>query len=147
MASFTMRLLVGVIRLLMLRCPHCGVGHLARWIYGFHEACNRCQYVFLGEEGDFWGGVIIGFLGGSAVGILASALLSRVEWLGQSGLVFLSALAAAGGVVLIFPFAKVAWIHFLYHTRAGYEEYGPPSQKELLRRSLRVISGNKRNGL
>jgi hypothetical protein len=90
------------------------------------EKCHNCGYTFLGQSGDFWGGVVLtyGFSGGA--GITVAALLIRYEAMSTMAVTFVAAGIVVAATVLSFPFCKAIWIHLVYQGRGHYEEYRPP---------------------
>lgn len=121
-----MRWVFRLARSLRLRCPHCDRTPLAERLFDFREHCAHCGYRYLGEEGDFWGQVVLSYAVGGTVGIATGAWLTSQAGWSLAAAVYGAAAAAVLGVMASFPFCKALWIHLLYHTRGQYEEYRPP---------------------
>ena len=112
-----------------LRCPHCRGTFMPRNYFTFKDKCTQCDFVFQGESGDFWGGMVFSYAFGGVTALVVAALILVFDWppLSPEGIAYTVAFIALGAVVLSFPFAKSAWIYLLYHTRGQYEEYRPGS--------------------
>ena len=121
-----MRIILYFLKSLSLRCPHCRANTLVRRWYAVQERCSDCGYVFHGEQGDFWGGVVISYTFGGLIGLLSAAGQIGFGWFEVETRVYVSVSLAVLGIVLLFPVAKSAWIHIMYATRGHYAEYKAP---------------------
>ncbi len=109
-----------------LRCPNCGVGPLTRNFLGSVELCSGCGYRFLGQTGDFWGGVVLTYTLAGTAAITASAFLIAHEVASTVAVTFISVGIVIVTALLTFPFCKAVWIHLVFQGRGHYEEYRPP---------------------
>ena len=113
-----------------LRCPHCGGGALFKHWIGFNEQCGQCGFKYYRDSGDFWGAVVGTYAMAGTMGISSAVVMIHYTDLHIQAITPLAALTTLAVILLIFPFNKSLWIHFLYLTRGFYEEYKPPEQQE-----------------
>lgn len=109
-----------------LKCPHCGVGPLTRNFLWSVEVCPGCGYTFLGQTGDFWGGVVLTYVFSGGTAITVAALLIMNELMSIMAVTFVAAGIVVAVTLLVVPFCKAIWIHLVYQGRGHYEEYRPP---------------------
>ena len=74
-----------------MKCPHCGVGPLTRNFLGSVEVCPECGYRFLGQTGDFWGGVVLTYVFDGGAGVVVSALLVMHQAMSTVAVTFVAA--------------------------------------------------------
>ena len=90
-----------------LKCPHCGIGPLTRNFLGSVEKCHDCGYTFLGQTGDFWGGVVLTYVFAGGAGITVAALLINYEIkMSTMAVTFVAAGIVVAASFLAFPFFK-----------------------------------------
>ena len=109
---------------LRMRCPHCQQESITRYWYGIREKCGSCGYVYQGESGDFWGGVVISYAFGGVAGMLTGMVIVSLGLFETIEMrVYVSVFTGLGALVLLFPWSKSLWTHIMYATRGHYEEY------------------------
>ena len=109
-----------------LKCPNCGVGPLTKNFLGEVEVCSNCGYTFLGQTGDFWGGVLLTYMLAGGASITAAACLIAYDVGSTVSVTFISVGIAIVTIFATFPFCKGVWIHIVFQGRGHYAEYRPP---------------------
>lgn len=124
-----MRFLIGLLRSITLRCPHCHKGRLLKNWFVVNEKCSECGYVYLKEPGDFWGGMVFSYTYAGVSALAAAAFTIEMGWLTWGQRVYVAAIAGALGVVLFHPYSRAHWITIMYLTRGQYEDYRAPEKR------------------
>ncbi|HUJ74661.1 MAG TPA: DUF983 domain-containing protein [bacterium] len=122
------RFIWNLIRSLSLRCPHCHQGKVMRNWLVVNPACPVCGYVFMKEQGDFWGGMIFSYTYAAVLSLALAGVLMAFHWLEIAQRVYLIAFAAVGFIILLHPVTRSNWITVMYLTRGDYPEYAPPAK-------------------
>lgn len=120
-----MNFLIGMIRSLSLRCPHCRQGRLMKNWFVVNPACSACGYEFQKETGDFWGGMVFSYTYAGLAALLVAAFLIAFDLLTVGQRVYASVTGGAVAIFLLHPFTRANWIAVMYLTRGHYEEYQP----------------------
>lgn len=101
-----------LLRLLRLRCPHCGKGRVLRG-RSVLEACTACGFQYRRSDQNYFTAAIVVnyFICGAifALSFLATLLITwpNVPW---DVLTYAFPIAMVGIVVLLHPIAKVVWL-------------------------------------
>ena len=114
-----------LLRFVTLRCPNCRGDFMPRNPYLFRTQCAQCGLIYQADEGDFWGSVVFSYTFAGVSGLTVAYVLHRLQWFGWETILYAAAGAAVASILLLFPFAKSAWIYTLFFTRGQYEEFRP----------------------
>jgi uncharacterized protein (DUF983 family) len=117
--------IVEMLRSFALRCPHCHRGKVMRNWFALNQKCPACSYVFMAEQGDFWGGMVFAYTYSGALAFGLAAVLILNNLLSLEMRVYVTALFAASMVLVLHPFTRCNWITVLYLTRSREAEYRP----------------------
>src|SRR5215471_16779229 len=106
---------------LLLRCPHCGRGHMFESLFRMRRECPVCGLVFERAAGEVTGGMVINFVVTGLVitiGSLYFGLFSRAPL--SSVLLGMGAFAIVFPIVF-YPVSRGLWASILYLTAANAE--------------------------
>ncbi len=102
-------------RAIRLRCPNCGVGAVLRPYATVHEHCGVCGFRFTRSADSYFSGAMLTNLAvaeGLFALIFATAIITSWPDVPWDTLGWALPLGVATMPVLLFPFAKVAWLTF-----------------------------------
>jgi len=107
---------------IMLRCPNCGKGHIAKGLFTFHQTCDHCHVRYEREEGEGTGAMILLLSGMPIFAIISFMVLystTDIPW-GTILAGILVALVLA--VLILYRHARGAWIAIIYITSGLTED-------------------------
>ena len=102
-----------VARVLRLRCPHCGGGHVLNRRAGVNDRCARCNFRFeRSEENYFMGAMFFNFMMGTS--LFAAALFAIIAFSGPvipwDMLQYALPILLGVCMVVLYPVSKVVWL-------------------------------------
>ena len=112
------RAVQGLIYGLLLTCPVCHRGRIARSLFKMNERCPHCGVVFERDPGEMTGGMAINMVGTSIIGIAAAVYLAVFSGLNMAVVVPVLVAIVLGFGLLFHRHARGLWIGFLYVTGA-----------------------------
>jgi uncharacterized protein (DUF983 family) len=100
-------------RVLRLRCPHCGGGHVLNRRGGVNDRCARCNFRFeRSEENYFMGAMFFNFMMGT--GLFAATLFAIIAFSGPDipwdMLGYVLPILLGVCMVVLYPVSKVVWL-------------------------------------
>jgi uncharacterized protein (DUF983 family) len=100
-------------RVLRLRCPHCGGGHVLNRRAGVNDRCARCNFRFeRSEENYFMGAMFFNFMMGTS--LFAAALFAIIAFSGPTipwgMLQYVLPILLGVCMVVLYPVSKVVWL-------------------------------------
>ncbi|MDB4887432.1 MAG: putative rane protein [Gemmatimonadetes bacterium] len=102
-----------LVRVLRLRCPHCGGGHVLNRRAGVNDRCAECNFRFeRSEENYFMGAMFFNFMMGTS--LFVAALLAIIAFSGPTipwdMLQYVLPILLAVCMVVLYPVSKVVWL-------------------------------------
>ena len=107
------RVLAIASRVLRLRCPNCGGGHVLTWRAGVRDHCSACGLRFRRSDDNYFSGAMFfGLLIGEtifAVSLLATIVASwpNVPW---DAITYIAPAGMLVVMLLLIPISKVVWL-------------------------------------
>jgi uncharacterized protein (DUF983 family) len=99
---------------LLLICPVCRRGRMARSLFQLHERCPRCGVVFERNPGEVTGGMAINMVLSSIIGVAAAVYLAFFSAVSAAWLVAALVGITLGFGLLFHRHARGLWVGFLY---------------------------------
>lgn len=119
------RIILGILRSLDMRCPNCHQGQLMKNWFEVNPACPVCSYEFQKESGDFWGGMVFSYTYAAVAGLAAAGVLIALDALTWSQRVYVAVAFGVASILLLHPITRANWVALMFQTRGQYEEYRP----------------------
>jgi uncharacterized protein (DUF983 family) len=102
-------------RAVRLRCPNCGIGYVLRPYATVNPHCSHCGFRFTRSTDSYFSGAMLTNLAvaeGLFAVIFATVIISAWPNVPWDFLSWAMPLGVAIMPILLFPFAKVAWLSF-----------------------------------